>query len=60
MMASAIGKPMANVPTTVKVNAESKFTSERTLSTDIAACSTARKVKSVTRNDCGDGFQLAH
>jgi hypothetical protein len=35
MIASANGKPAAKAPTIIKVNAESKFTSGRTLSTDM-------------------------
>jgi hypothetical protein len=35
MIASAIGKPAAKAPTIIKVNAESKFTSGRTLSSDM-------------------------
>jgi hypothetical protein len=35
IIASAIGKPAAKAPTIIKVNAESKFTSGRTLSSDM-------------------------
>jgi hypothetical protein len=35
IIASAIDKPAAKAPTIVKVNAESKFASGRTLSTDM-------------------------
>ena len=35
MIARAIGKPVAKAPTIIKVNAESKFTSGRRLSTDM-------------------------
>jgi len=56
IIASAIGKPAAKAPTIVKVNAESKFISGRNCSTDMAACSTARKVKKPSPGRSGDGF----
>ncbi len=36
IIATAIGKPTAKAPTTVKVNAESRFGSARTLSIDMS------------------------
>src|ERR1019366_3128195 len=56
IIASAIGKPAAKAPTIVKVNAESKFISRRNCSTDMAACSTPRKVKKPSPARSGDGF----
>jgi hypothetical protein len=36
IIATAIGKPAVKAPTTVKVNAESRFASGRTLSIDMS------------------------
>jgi hypothetical protein len=36
IIATAIGKPVAKAPTIVKVNAESRFASGRTLSIDMS------------------------
>ena len=47
-MASAIGNAAAKVTTIVKVNAVSKFTSGRTLSTDMLLAPPRGKPKAVT------------
>jgi hypothetical protein len=57
MIASAIGKPATKAPTIVKVKAESRFTSVRALSIDIAASPTA-EIKSRHRVEGGDGFRV--
>jgi hypothetical protein len=56
MIATAIGKPMANAPTIAKLNAESKFTSGRTLSTDMLLTPPNRKAKRPSPERSGGTF----
>ena len=49
MIATAIGKPMANAPPIAKVNAESRFAAGRRLSTDMLLTPPIGKSKSRTR-----------
>ena len=56
MIATAIGKPMANAPIIAKLNAESKFTSGRTLSTDMLLTPPIGKPEKPSPGRSGDGF----
>ena len=47
MIATAIGNPMANAPPIAKVNAESRFTSGRRLSSDMLLTPPIGKSKAV-------------
>ena len=51
MIARAIGKPVAKAPTIIKVNAESKFTSGRRLSTDMLLAPPRGKPKGRHRDE---------
>lgn len=57
MIATAIGKPIANAPTIAKVNSPSKLTPGRTSSTDMS-CSNAWKVRSRRRDEAGAVLML--
>jgi hypothetical protein len=56
MIATAIGKPMANAPIIAKLNAESKLTSGRTLSTDMLLTPPNRKAKKPSPERSGGTF----
>ena len=60
MTTSAIGKAATKATTIVEVNALSKFTSWRTLSTDMLLCSTARDSKRRRRHDAVTASLLGH
>ena len=60
MIATAIGKPMANAPPIAKVNAESRFTSGRKLSTGMLLTPPIGKSKSRHRDKAVMAFWLAH
>jgi hypothetical protein len=55
IIATAIGKPAAKAPTIIKVNAESRFASGRSLSTDMSLAPPRGQNKKSHRDECGDG-----
>src|SRR5258707_15560649 len=56
MIATAIGKPMANAPPIARVNAESRFAAGRRLSTDMLLTPPIGKSKSRHRGRSGHGL----
>jgi hypothetical protein len=61
IIATAMGKPMANAPTIAMLNAESKFTSGRTLYTDMLLAPPIGKSKSRHQDEAVTDFlALAH
>ena len=60
MIATAIGKPMANAPPIAKVNAESRFAAGRRFSTDMLLTPPIGKSKSRHRDEAVMAFWLAH
>ena len=60
MIAAATGNPMANAPPIAKMNAESRFTSGRRLSTDMLLTPPIGKPESRDRDEAVTTFWLAH
>jgi hypothetical protein len=60
MIAAATGNPMANAPPIAKMNAESRFTSGRRLSTDMLLTPPIGKPESRHRDETVTAFWLAH
>src|SRR5258708_35103970 len=60
MIATAIGKPMANAPPIARVNAESRFAAGRRLSTDMLRSPPIGKSKSRHPDEAVTAFWLAH
>ena len=60
MIATAIGKPIANAPPIARVNAESRFAAGRRLSTDMLRSPPIGKSKSRHPDEAVTAFWLAH